>query len=142
MVGGCKGVDGDFRVLTPLGDWDPALATVQHLYGDERLLTPQANKPSKTPSQRCTLGPTPLVQGAKAPCRVAMGDAEWDDMVPLLVARGFLEPRHIKRRESGYEFTADNKGMDCPCCDNVHDRFDSLMSNVSPAFPTSMYSMY
>ncbi len=106
MVGGCKGVDGDFRVLTPLGDWDPALATVQHLYGDESPITPPANKPSKTPSQRCTLG-----------------DEEWDDMVPLLVARGFLEPRHIKRRESGYEFTADNKGMDCPCCDNVHDRW-------------------
>lgn len=38
IVGSCKGADADYRVLTPIGDWDPALATVQMLRGDEFLI--------------------------------------------------------------------------------------------------------
>lgn len=40
IVGSCKGVERDYRVLTPIGDWDPTLATVQLLTGNERLIAP------------------------------------------------------------------------------------------------------
>lgn len=100
IVGACKG-DGDWRVLTPLGDWEPSLATVQHLTGTEQQLAAQPRK---------------------APAKATINDEAWEEVVPHLEARGFREPRLISRKAAGFDFTADNKGVDCPCCPWVHDR--------------------
>lgn len=104
ILGSCKG-NGDARVLTPVGGWDPSRATVQVLTGEEQGL--EFDSTASTPRRALGL--------ANAP-------PEWDEASPVLEAHGFGNPRYRGRREESITFQCDCLGTDCACCSSQHDR--------------------
>lgn len=101
VPGACKSPQ-DPRTLELEDQSQAAQCIIQNLCGDERAL--QGFQDDQHVYSSLTVTPS-----------------RWSIFLPHLVKAGFRDPVPIATRPHSITFQAANKGMDCPCCDNVHD---------------------
>ncbi len=108
IPGGCKGIDGDVRVLDMDDRSQARRFTAQGLTGEETELH-FTDQPGFTQ--------------AKALNHLEI-EHMWQKGLPYLKAAGFINPQPVGRRTLSISFSAENRSSQnpCPLCSRVHDR--------------------